>query len=83
MPDSSPPPAGGVAPPFSGGLKRVAGFCYGHGVVQAGELTMADYKRGSMDIASHEKTYDGFLRFSAWVCLLVLFILVFLAIFNS
>ncbi len=44
---------------------------------------MADYKRGSMDISAHERTYNGFLRLSAWVCVLVLFILVFLAIFNS
>ncbi|MCY4261547.1 MAG: aa3-type cytochrome c oxidase subunit IV [Rhodobacteraceae bacterium] len=44
---------------------------------------MAEYKRGSMDVSTHQKTYGGFLRISAWVVWFVLFILVFLALFNS
>ncbi len=44
---------------------------------------MAEYKRGSMDVSFHEKCFSGFVRFSAWTCVVVTFVLLFLAVFNS
>ena len=44
---------------------------------------MAEHKHGSMDITEHEKTFDGFLRWSVRVAAVSIGILVFLAIFNS
>lgn len=44
---------------------------------------MAEYKQGSMDITEHEKTFDGFIRWSVRVAVASIAILVFLAIFNS
>jgi hypothetical protein len=44
---------------------------------------MADHKPGSMDIAEHEKTFDGFVRWSVRVAAVSIGILIFLAIFNS
>ena len=44
---------------------------------------MAEYKRGSMDVSSHEKSFVGFVRFSTWTCVVVIFVLLFLAVFNS
>ena len=55
----------------------------GRGAQGIGYGAMAEYKRGSMDVSTHQKTYGGFLRISAWVVWFVLFILVFLALFNS
>ena len=44
---------------------------------------MADYEHGSMDIKEHEKTFDGFIRFSIRVAVVSIAVLIFLAIFNS
>jgi hypothetical protein len=44
---------------------------------------MAEHKHGSMDITEHEKTFDGFIRWSVRVAAVSIGILVFLAIFNS
>jgi hypothetical protein len=44
---------------------------------------MAEYKPGSMDITEHEKTFDGFIRWSVRVAAVSIGILIFLAIFNS
>ena len=44
---------------------------------------MAEYKHGSMDIKEHEKTFDGFIRWSVRVVIASFAILIFLAIFNS
>ena len=44
---------------------------------------MAEYKHGSMDITEHEKTFDGFVRWSVRVAAVSIGILIFLAIFNS
>ena len=42
-----------------------------------------DHKHGEMDITEHEKTFEGFVKASIWVAGVSIFILVFLAIFNS
>lgn len=44
---------------------------------------MADHKHGEMDITSHEKTFEGFIRWSKYVAIVSILILIFLAIFNS
>lgn len=44
---------------------------------------MAEHKHGQMDIEEHEKTFHAFLRISGYVVGVVIFILIFLAIFNS
>jgi hypothetical protein len=44
---------------------------------------MAEHKHGSMDITEHEKTFDGFIRWSVRVAAVSIGILIFLAIFNS
>jgi hypothetical protein len=42
-----------------------------------------DHKHGEMDITEQEKTFEGFVKASIWVAGVSIFILVFLAIFNS
>jgi hypothetical protein len=44
---------------------------------------MAAYKHGTMDITAQKKTFEGFLRASVWVVVVVVAVLIFLAIFNS
>ncbi len=44
---------------------------------------MAEHKHGEMDITDQEKTFEGFIRATTWVVGISLFILIFLAIFNS
>lgn len=47
---------------------------------------MADHphhEHGSMDITEHEKTFEGFIRVSIWVCVISIGALLFLAVFNS
>ena len=44
---------------------------------------MAEHKHGSMDTSVQEKTFAGFMKWSMWVGGIALFVLVFLAIFNS
>lgn len=44
---------------------------------------MAEYKPGSMDITEHEKTFEGFIRWSVRVAVASILVLIFLAIFNS
>ncbi|SFU03864.1 aa3-type cytochrome c oxidase subunit IV [Sedimentitalea nanhaiensis] len=42
---------------------------------------MAEYKHGEMDITAQTKTFDGFMKFTAWSVVVILAVLVFLAIF--
>ncbi|RBI85725.1 aa3-type cytochrome c oxidase subunit IV [Rhodosalinus halophilus] len=42
-----------------------------------------DHKHGNMDITEQEKTFEGFVKASIWVAGVAIFVLVFLAIFNS
>lgn len=44
---------------------------------------MADHKHGSMDVKNHEKTFEGFVRFSMWVAAIAIGILIFLALVNA
>jgi Ni,Fe-hydrogenase I cytochrome b subunit len=44
---------------------------------------MAEHKHGEMDIREHEKTFEGFVRFSVWVVAISLAILIFLALVNA
>lgn len=42
---------------------------------------MAKHKHGSMDPTQQEKTFDAFVKISAWVVLHIFVILILLAIF--
>lgn len=45
---------------------------------------MADeYKHGSMDTTEHEKTFEGFVKISAWVVVFIILILIFLAFVGT
>lgn len=44
---------------------------------------MAEHEHGTMEIATQEKTFEGFIRAAAWVAGISVAILVFLALFNS
>lgn len=44
---------------------------------------MADHKHGEMDIEDQEKTFEGFVRASAWACVLIIVALVFLGLVNA
>jgi hypothetical protein len=44
---------------------------------------MAEYKQGDMDIRDHERTFEGFVRWSVRVAIVSILVLIFLAIFNS
>ncbi|MBM3605218.1 MAG: aa3-type cytochrome c oxidase subunit IV [Alphaproteobacteria bacterium] len=39
--------------------------------------------QGTMDLTEHKKTFGGFIRFSTWVVVLSLIVLVFLALSNA
>lgn len=43
----------------------------------------SDYEHGSMDITEQEKTFEGFISVSIWVCVISIGALLFLAVFNS
>lgn len=44
---------------------------------------MADHKHGEMNIATQEKTFEGFVKAVAWSCVVICVFLVFLAIVNG
>lgn len=47
---------------------------------------MADHSHhthGSMDIRTHTRTFEGFVRFVGWSLVLIVFILVFMALANA
>jgi len=44
---------------------------------------MAEHKHGEMDITVQEKTFEGFIRWSTYVACFSIFVLLFLAVFNS
>ena len=44
---------------------------------------MAEYKHGSMDIEEHEKGFEAFVKFTVRAVIVIFFILLFLAVFNS
>ncbi|WP_430463159.1 aa3-type cytochrome c oxidase subunit IV [Tabrizicola sp.] len=44
---------------------------------------MAEHKHGSMDTRGHEKTFDGFIKFTIWGVAISIGVLVFLALANA
>lgn len=44
---------------------------------------MADHIPGKMDIRDHEKTFEGFIRVTAWAAILAIGVLIFLALANT
>ena len=44
---------------------------------------MAEHEHGTMDVAAHHATFEGFIRWSVRVVVLSLCVLIFLALFNS
>ncbi|GHE00168.1 cytochrome C oxidase subunit IV [Defluviimonas sp. 20V17] len=44
---------------------------------------MGEYKRGTMDIRSHEKTFEGFVKLATWAGGIAILALIFLALVNS
>lgn len=44
---------------------------------------MAEHEHGSMDVSDQEKTFDGFVKFTTYSVVIILFTLIFLAIFNG
>lgn len=44
---------------------------------------MAEYKHGSMNIEAQEKTFASFMTFVVRSVIVIFFILLFLAVFNS
>ena len=44
---------------------------------------MADHKHGEMNITTQEKTFEGFVKAVGWSCVVIVFILVFIALVNG
>lgn len=44
---------------------------------------MSKHKHGEMDITAQEKTFEGFIKVSIWVCALSIGALIFMALVNS
>ncbi|APZ52832.1 aa3-type cytochrome c oxidase subunit IV [Salipiger abyssi] len=44
---------------------------------------MAEHKHGTMDITAQEKTFNGFVKFTIRTVGVIIFILLFLAVFNT
>ena len=44
---------------------------------------MAEHKHGSMDTKVQEETFAGFIKFTQWVVVIVIAILIFMALVNS
>jgi hypothetical protein len=43
----------------------------------------SEHQAGSMDMAQHRKTYDGFLAFAKWSFAGIMLVMVILAIFRT
>ncbi|MGO4915313.1 aa3-type cytochrome c oxidase subunit IV [Pseudogemmobacter sp. W21_MBD1_M6] len=44
---------------------------------------MAEYKHGSMDTTTQEKTFEGFISMTTKAVVIIIATLIFMAIFNS
>lgn len=44
---------------------------------------MAEHKHGEMNVEVQEKTFEGFIRFTVWSCVVIIGVLLFLALVNS
>ena len=47
------------------------------------EARLTDHKHGEMDISEQQRVFYGFIKFGIYVGLFSVFVLVFLALFNS
>ena len=47
------------------------------------EPEMAEHKHGDMDSTDQEKTFEGFMKFTTWVVIVILVIIVGMAIFIT
>jgi len=47
------------------------------------EAIMAEHKHGEMDITTHEKTFEGFIRYVVWGAAISIGALIFLALANA
>jgi len=44
---------------------------------------MAEHKHGEMEVSDHEKTFDGFMKFTTWSVIVIVVIIVGMAIFIT
>jgi hypothetical protein len=44
---------------------------------------MAEYKHGSMDITTQEKTFNGFITFTTRAIIVILALVIFMALANA
>jgi Bacterial aa3 type cytochrome c oxidase subunit IV len=44
---------------------------------------MAEHKHGSMEIATHERTFSGFIGFVKWGIILSFAVLIFIGLVNA
>ena len=44
---------------------------------------MAEHKHGEMEVSDHEKTFDGFMKFTTWSVIVIVAIIVGMAIFIT
>lgn len=44
---------------------------------------MAEYQHGTMDTRAQEKTFEGFIKTAERAVIVIFFILLFLAVFNT
>ena len=47
------------------------------------EAKLDDHKHGEMDITEQQRIFNGFIKFGIYVGLFSVFVLIFLALFNS
>jgi len=47
------------------------------------EEKLTEHKHGEMDISEQEKVFSGFIKFGIYLGAFSIFVLVFLALFNS
>ena len=47
------------------------------------EVNLTDHNHGEMDTTEQQRVYNGFIKFGIYVALFSVFVLVFLALFNS
>lgn len=44
---------------------------------------MAEYRHGEMEIGYQRQLFAGFLRFTTWVCVLIILVLLLMAVFLT
>ena len=44
---------------------------------------MADHKHGEMNIEVQENTFNGFIKYVGWSCVVIVLILIFMALVNG